>query len=587
MRKKYDIELFNEILIEAFENQELNTDFAKHFFESYLAGTRTYYQKHIKETKKYDDSWITEIESYLPSLMRITKNMKSQLKYEEEIIPIEKTKRVNSESIRYLSTNTKYLKEVDEDEYLPEKILTNIGEIEYGIYENRFIMTLISRLRDYTFERLKILKMGMFDRRKIHLNTDAGFVFANDEYKLKIDLEKIEYLNESTEDRHNTMVYKKAEKLYKYISSLMNSSFYKHLKRYKKVKAPIIKTQIMLKNTDFKTAYLLWLYLDQHTEMDFNYEATSLDKDFTDLYQMNLARIAMGMIGTVLAHDNVNQESDYTYNEYKRSVESKVLVKLPNENLLSDESDDDLLANFDNDKYLNGIRNSFVETTEEVKTIKPNYNQVIKQSLTKGMQLQNKLYEDHLQLNPNDFQEVKDLNERINTIKQKQELALEIARLKEEELRRSLELEKTWNEELQKAYDELMKLETKNEEIETSRLTATEKLALMKEIDALISREKLGFLSEYSKQKEEIERLKEKLSKDYQNLKTKLKEKQEKAILKEKEKIKKELLKDKIDHHNKMKAENDKKLKDMQNKKEAMLKEHQEKVEALNKEYKK
>lgn len=588
MRKKYDIELFNEIMIEAYENQELNTDFAKHFFESYLSGERSFYQKHIKETKKYEDSWIKDIESYLPSLMRITKNMKSQLKYEEEIIPIEKTKRVNSDSIRYLSTNTKYLKEVDEDEYLPEKILTNIGEIEYGIYENRFIMTLIARLRDYTYERLKVLKMGIFDRRKIHLNTTSDFVFANDEYTIKLDIEKVEYLKDPTHDSHNENIYEQAQRLYKYIASLMNSPFYKQLKRFKKVKPPIIKTQIMLKNADFKKAYLLWLYLDQHTEMGFNYEAQSLDKSLTELYQMNLARISMGMVGTVLAHDNVDEESSYTYNEYKRTIESKILLKLPDEPLLEDMEDDDLLSNFDNDKYLNDIKNSLEDNLIDInESYTPNHNPIISNALSKSINLQNKLYDDYLKLNSEDFSLIKNVEDRIKKIKEKQELAALIAKMKQDDLKNTLALEQEWNKELHKAYSELMDLENSNYKEETNRLTATEKLALTKEMDALISREKLSFLAEYSKEKEEIERLKEKLNKDYINLKNKLKAKQEKEILKSKEKIKNEILKEKIKQHDQLKKENAKKLSDIKSKKESMLKEHQDKFSDLNNQFKK
>ena len=171
-----------------------------------------------------------------------------------------------------------------------------------------------------------------------------------------------------------------------------------------------MKTQIMLKNPDFKTAYLLWLYLDQHQEMDFNYEATSVDKTFTELYQMNLARIYMGMVGTVLAHDNIEQESEYTYNQYKRTIESKILLSLPDEIALSDISDDELLSNFDKDEYLNQIKLSLEDNLEEIKEQieNPNYKPLFHDALSNSINLQNKLYEAYLKISPNELSLIKD-----------------------------------------------------------------------------------------------------------------------------------------------------------------------------------
>ena len=52
-----------------------------------------FYQKEQIESLKFDDKWIKAIESYFPSINRITINLKSTLKMQSEIIPIEKPKK--------------------------------------------------------------------------------------------------------------------------------------------------------------------------------------------------------------------------------------------------------------------------------------------------------------------------------------------------------------------------------------------------------------------------------------------------------------------------------------------------------------
>src|SRR5690554_4587218 len=102
------------------------------------------------EYKKSDQDWIVIIESFFTSLNQIITNIRNTLKYEEEILPIERTRRTSNVSIRHILRNTKYIQDINEDdEVYPSKVLNTISEIDYGIYENRFIMTLIDRLYHY------------------------------------------------------------------------------------------------------------------------------------------------------------------------------------------------------------------------------------------------------------------------------------------------------------------------------------------------------------------------------------------------------------------------------------------------------
>ncbi|VEU83235.1 hypothetical protein [Acholeplasma hippikon] len=532
MNARYDIELFNEMLYEAFKKQDEETDFAKYLDNALRSGEKTLYQKHSTERKKYDDTWINVIESYLPSIDKITRNVKSQLKFEEEIIPIEKTKRVNSQSIRHLSTNTKYLRETESLDLMPLKVLTNIGEIEYGIYENRFIMTLIARLKDYTFERLKLIKEALYANRKMNFLAENNFEFIDANYKVKIEVSKEEKFRQKKEDDHNEAVYQKAENLYKHITVLTNSTFYKQMSKYKKVTPPIIKTQVILKNPDFKSAYFLWLFLDQNYKLDYNFEAETHNKRFTDYYKENINKLFMHAVSLTLSNDTQYQSVDQIEYQIKKEVPAKILKNLHTEITLDDKYADVVENQAMNEYFLQKIKSQTSKNSVEYKGDLRSQKVHLKTALTDIFNIQNSLYEDILAYNSDTdlftkLYEAKSLDKKLEIAYKKQAIASIVRDVKLEDLRRHLSLERKWNEELKKLYKEIEKNEANslNERIKKYTIDNKEKL------DKAIKR-KLAL--ENKKLSNELKREKDKLLRERLKLEKALKEKRKKLALKEK-----------------------------------------------------
>ena len=113
-----------------------NEDFYKYFENAFLNGDRTLYQKNISEAKTFDDTWIKTVESYFPSLDKITREPKSILRYDEDIVAVERAKKTSAKSVRHLASHTENIRDIDENNYVtPKKVLIEIPEQEYAIYE--------------------------------------------------------------------------------------------------------------------------------------------------------------------------------------------------------------------------------------------------------------------------------------------------------------------------------------------------------------------------------------------------------------------------------------------------------------------
>lgn len=160
-------------------------------------------------------------------------------------------------------------------------------------------MTLITRLHDYLYERLKVVKENM------HGYKETNFNLNNANYELDVSIRALEEMDSKEIDEHNTRVYERIEETYKIISRMYHSDFMRIMSRYQKVKAPIMKTQIILKNPDFRSAYLLWIYLDRLHVLDFTLETKVKNKRFNKNYHEQLNQSLLLLFSTVFTNSSL------------------------------------------------------------------------------------------------------------------------------------------------------------------------------------------------------------------------------------------------------------------------------------------
>ena len=89
------------------------------------------------------------IEDTIPYLDNIFRAPNRFIINEEEVVKIERARRITVESIKNLSRNTNFIQEVDKKtgDVKPSKILNIDKEESYDTYENRLIYTLIQNMK--------------------------------------------------------------------------------------------------------------------------------------------------------------------------------------------------------------------------------------------------------------------------------------------------------------------------------------------------------------------------------------------------------------------------------------------------------
>lgn len=218
---------------------------------------------------QFDYSWLDKMEEILPYLDAIVRKPRKFIMQEEEIVPIEKAKKISLETIRHLAQHTNLIQDVSEDGTITPIAVLNVHKEEsYDIYENRFIYSLIVNIKGFIQMRKAIMGAGeIFNlNRKIKY---AGQAKLNGEM-VKVDVTFESNKNNSLANKNPNQEDEKTRlaKIELIINDYFNSLFIRELKGAVMVKSPIRRTNVILKDQNFKKVLELWEFLEEYDVRD-------------------------------------------------------------------------------------------------------------------------------------------------------------------------------------------------------------------------------------------------------------------------------------------------------------------------------
>lgn len=95
--------------------------------------------------EKIDFPWLEELEMVTEKIMAIASKPRTHIKVEKDVKKAEQAVKIDNNDIIETLKVPAYWKRKG-DRFLPEKVFTDIFEIEYAIYENRFIINLVDKM---------------------------------------------------------------------------------------------------------------------------------------------------------------------------------------------------------------------------------------------------------------------------------------------------------------------------------------------------------------------------------------------------------------------------------------------------------
>ena len=239
--------------------------------------------------------WLEKIEFACPYIDIIVRNPKLTLIQEENLVKVERSKRITVASVKDLAKHTQYIEDVDKktNDVRPSKILDIRNEETYNIYENRFLYTLINDLHRFVADKEKLLDNFEINKNKT-LEYKGSSVTKLEKVNIEVKVSSTSLPTKQDDKKLEEEINdakKRLKRVNDYLSSWDKSAMVKALAKehVNFVSPPLKKTNILLKNPNFRIAVRLWDYIrtydldkkDDSKESDDN-NSIDIMKSFLD-----------------------------------------------------------------------------------------------------------------------------------------------------------------------------------------------------------------------------------------------------------------------------------------------------------------
>ena len=491
-------------------------------FNELQQGEKTIYNKTVRETKIFDGNFLDVVIGAYPSLLKICRDPKKTLAYMQEVVAMEKAKKVDSESIRHLASHTQYIRDINEqNEVIPSKILSTYAEDNIGIYENRFIKSLINRVIVFLDTRLKLMDENLE-------SISADEIRYKNNIKLshrKIDLEmNIKISNEILDETQKAReLFDKTKNALDKYRALKGTGLYQAVAKFKDVVPPIMKTNIILHNPNFKIAYNLWLYIDRTTEVGYNVQSDEKTNDDDDVILNDFNHIGVFLINDLMHQRGIQSLEAFDGEKNVRELKHDDITKYELE------PKDIKLSHQEISEYLlSRISEIFEEKYKESLSQGLSYEMSVKRVFREMIDVLNRIYPNLFGVNTEDMKKTPEL---LEILKRKQRVMKLIREQKQIDLNKMDRETQTLDTNIKNLEDYLKRQEERQKERERKEAIRLEKLRLQEE--------KRKAREEKRKEAERLKAEKERIKAEQERLKEeeRLKKEEEKRTEEQKEEL--------------------------------------------------
>ena len=260
----------------------------QYLFEMIQAGDNTLQQKNRVLHKVVDEQWLNVVEEGITAIFNIVDKPRRFITTSEEVVPVALAKKITADSVRHLSQNTQYINTNAAGEIQPTHILNVTTEESYDLYENRFVYHLIQRLFAFVDKRTDVIFWATGDETCNVMSMESKVDDAYEEisYKVEMTIKNRQSLVENDED--NMDIFKRIDRVRRLSRTLRTSSFCDLMNGCARVRSPIQRTNLMMKDPDYRKCYQLWQFIESYDEVGYTIEERDTALQFDEEYLLQM-----------------------------------------------------------------------------------------------------------------------------------------------------------------------------------------------------------------------------------------------------------------------------------------------------------
>lgn len=265
-----------------------NDRYFQYLFEIVQAGNNTIQQKNRVLHKVVDERWLTVVEEGLTSIFNIVDKPRRFIATTEEVVPVALARKITADSVRHLSQNTQFITTNAKGDIQPTKILNVSTEESFDLYENRFVYHLIQRLFAFVDKRTDVIFWSTGDETCNTMSMESKIDDAYEEISYKVEMTVKNRQSFAENDNDNMDLFKRIDRVRRMSRTLRASSFCDIMNGCAKVRSPIQRTNLMMKDPDYRNCYKLWQFIESYDEVGYSIEEQDTALEFDEEYQTQM-----------------------------------------------------------------------------------------------------------------------------------------------------------------------------------------------------------------------------------------------------------------------------------------------------------
>ncbi len=270
-----------------------STEFYEYFMSVMASAQNTFQFSNRRIEKTVDERWVKAVEAVMKPMQEIIDNPRNFIVSEEIISNIALVKKVEPDGIRHLAQHGNMIDEVTDTSVRPNKMMEKTKEDSWNTYENRFVYTLLEMTWDFVDKRYEALFSSMNEEYGAHLimSSDARsyqeHITANVELRIQQDQDLL------STDKKNETIFSRIARLHRLLGIYRTSAFAKTVAKFGKIKPPLVRTNAIAKNPNFKACHKLWDFILTYRDVGYQINIFDQSRDIDANFQKDITHSIM------------------------------------------------------------------------------------------------------------------------------------------------------------------------------------------------------------------------------------------------------------------------------------------------------
>lgn len=242
-----------------------------------------------KLVKSIDEEWVAAIEEAIPSLQAVVMRPRKYIEEEREVVNIAMARGISPESIQHLMQHSNMIDRIKDDgTVIPNRIQNVFKEESLNTYENRFVATLILELQKFINKRFNVIFDNSKDERGTFFEMESMIDNYTETIDYKLEIKIREKQTDIDNEEENMGIFTRISKIHRSINDLAATGFMTTMRKYPAVRHPIVKTNAIGKNRDYKACHKLWNYIHAYDRVGYKIDMVKQEPMITKEFERDI-----------------------------------------------------------------------------------------------------------------------------------------------------------------------------------------------------------------------------------------------------------------------------------------------------------